>query len=105
MLAHPASVLAALLSLSAATFAQRDLPREEVSDAAPPVATPVATLNESIPEGFVAQGAIHRLFLPAGHELIARISASGRALSIEDYGSFVMLEVVLQGANELAVLT
>ena len=100
MLARPASVLAAVLSLSTATFAQRDLKREEAPDAAPPVATSA----ENIPEGFVAQGAVHRLFLPAGHALVARIAASGRMLSIEDYGSFVMLEVALPGANELAVL-
>ncbi len=99
MRANRSGVLAALLSLSSAAMAQRELANHG------PASGPAgATSAGEIPEGFVARGANHRLILRANDPLLARIAASGAQRWSEDYGSFVLLEVSLPRPGDLAAL-
>jgi subtilisin-like proprotein convertase family protein len=95
-----ASVLAASLSLSTATLAQR--PTVEPQAPEPEPAGPQELLEE--PRPFVASGPRHRVILPAGHRLLPALARSGRVLRSEDYGAFVYLVLELTRAEELSAL-
>lgn len=86
------------LSLSAGAHAQRVL---EPTPGAAPNAAPTA---DAIPEGFVAPGVFHRLRFDARDPQIGELILRGAARKLEDYGSFVMLEVATQRAGGLAAL-
>lgn len=88
---------AILACLAALSFAQQDL-----RETAGPEVT--ATPSEAIPEGFVARGPVHRLFLRRGDPLLATLAESGALQATEDYGSFLMVRALVPGAPELAAL-
>lgn len=83
------------LSLTAGAHAQRAL------DAEP---SPPAHTADAIPEGFVARGMFHRLRLDADDPLIGELLLSGAVRKLEDYGSFVTVEVATPRAGGLASL-
>jgi subtilisin-like proprotein convertase family protein len=97
MRAFWSSVLAASLLLSLHASAQRSLTGQEPEGA-------TATSAGGIPEGFVASSSSHRLWLPARHALLGRLRQSPRLRALEDYGSFVQVELTLENARELAAL-
>src|SRR5262245_9016067 len=99
--------LVAFLSLSTAAFAQTEsFAQKEL--AADPRAEGVeevqATSAGEIPSDFVARGPLHRLLVPAKHELLGRLQRSGLVRAREDYGSFELVEVSLANAGDLAAL-
>ncbi|MSR46974.1 MAG: hypothetical protein EXS13_07910 [Planctomycetes bacterium] len=74
------------------------------SDAAPGTDAAQATPSESIPEGFIARGAIHRLMLAADSALLAELETAGALLRAEHHGSFVYAKVDTQRTEGLAAL-
>jgi subtilisin-like proprotein convertase family protein len=83
-----ALALGAAFLLSGLVFAQQDL-REREMPAEP------ATTGAAIPEDFVARGTVHRLFLDPGDPLLANVRRAGAVRSLEDYGSFLLVEADL----------
>jgi subtilisin-like proprotein convertase family protein len=88
------SLLLALASTSSAQFAL-DVQANNA---------PAEASGDAIPEGFVANGIFHRLRVAADDPLLAELLASGAVRKLEDYGSFVTVEVAAPRAGGLASL-
>ncbi|MCC6409415.1 MAG: S8 family serine peptidase, partial [Planctomycetes bacterium] len=83
------SALSGLLALTAAAFAQSlGSAGEDLGQSSP---TPTTSL--SIPEDFVARGAVHRVLVPANSTALDSLAAQGAILRLEDYGSFSVATV------------
>ncbi|MEQ1893395.1 MAG: hypothetical protein ABL998_12685, partial [Planctomycetota bacterium] len=76
--------------------------QKELASSAPPAE--VATSASEAPREFVARGDVHRLIVPAGHALVRGARNAEIELYREDYGSFVLLELRVPSARDLATL-
>jgi subtilisin-like proprotein convertase family protein len=76
--------------------------QKELASSAPPAE--VATSASEEPREFVARGDVHRLIVPAGHVLARGVRSAEIELWRADYGSFVLLELRVPSAPELAAL-
>ncbi len=91
-----ASLVAALSVLAAITLKAQiatESPRPAPAAQGVAQARALATVSESIPEGFVAPGSIHRFIVAPNDPLIADLGGNDGIVSIEEYGSFVLLVV------------
>src|SRR6185436_14115616 len=95
--------LVAFLSLSTVAFAQKELAASDPADQARGEEVQATSAGE-IPADFVAHGPIHRVIVPAKHELLGRLQRSGLVRAREDYGSFELVEVSVANASELTAL-
>ncbi len=95
------SVLASLSLCSPALVAQA---RFEAPVDGPASATTSAAPADDSEREFVARGAVHRLFLDESNPLLSELMARKAVAHVEDYGSFLLIEVVTRGAGDLEAL-